>query len=194
MSRLGDWRDADEPVYQPAEDSVLLLEHVRARIDPTDLVIDVGTGSGYLAAALRADPGATVVGVDVNPHACRQAAAAGVPVVRGDLVGPIAPNAVDAVVCNPPYLPTEAEDARADWMERALDGGPSGRRVTNRLLDTVASVLAPDGRVYLLVSSLQDVDLVRERAVANEFTMAEIGRDESFPFETLSIHELTTTD
>lgn len=192
MSRLGDWRDTNELVYQPAEDSQLLLTHLRDRIDPEARLLDVGTGSGYIAAKLRDDPGATVVGVDVNPHACRQAAATGVPVVRGDLVAPFATASFDVLVCNPPYLPTTPDVARGDWMEHALDGGPSGRRVTNRLLDSAASVLRPGGRVYLLVSSLQDIDRVRDRAESNGFAVTELGRDDSFPFETLSVLELTT--
>ena len=194
MSRLGSWRNRPGCVYEPAEDSALLLDAVVDRIDATDVVLDVGTGSGVIARELILRRGATVYGVDVNPHACRRALADGVPVVRGDLVSAFQQRAFDVVVCNPPYLPTDPGDGADDWLELALCGGPSGRLVTNRLLDDVGRVVRDNGHVFLLVSSLQDVDAIIDRARANGFAARTVSRDDSFPFEVLSVIQLDRTD
>jgi release factor glutamine methyltransferase len=188
--RLADLRDV-ETVYQPAEDSRLLAETAleRGGVGPGDLALDVGTGSGYVAARLREATGARVVGLDLNPEACRQARDAGVPALRADLLEPVC-GPVDLVVCNPPYLPTPPEQEWGDWMETALSGGEDGRAVVDRLLDTVGRVLAPDGRLLLLVSSLTDPDAVR-RTAAEAGLDAAVVAEESQPFERLFVLELT---
>ncbi len=66
-------------------------------------VLEIGTGSGYIAAALKEV--ADVIATDINPHAVCAAKQKGVEVVRTDLAdglrGPF-----DLVIFNPPYLPT----------------------------------------------------------------------------------------
>ena len=190
---LANRRGLETDVYQPAEDSALLADVACDRLEAGALVLEVGTGSGYVAARLAAETGARVVASDVNPHACGQArergADAGVEVVRADLVSPFADGAFDAVVFNPPYLPTDADAEWDDWMERALSGGESGREVIDPFLETVGRVLAPDGVVLLLVSSLTGVEAVVETAGEEGFSAVALA-DESFPFETLTVLEL----
>ncbi|WP_415382599.1 HemK2/MTQ2 family protein methyltransferase [Halosimplex sp. TS25] len=178
-----------ERVYQPAEDSKLLADAVVERVEAGDRALDVGTGSGYVAARMR-DAGADAVGADLNPHACRQAAENGVPAVRADLTTAFCDGAFDVVTFNPPYLPTEPDQEWDDWMERALSGGEDGRAAIEPFLDDVGRVLAPDGAAYLLVSSLTDPDAVRELAAKNGLESEEIA-SESHPFETLLVVELT---
>ncbi|QPV62316.1 methyltransferase domain-containing protein [Halosimplex litoreum] len=181
-----------EQVYQPAEDSKLLADAVVERVGEGDRALDVGTGSGYVAARLR-EAGADAVGADLNPHACRQAAEAGMPVVRADLTGAFRDRAFDVVTFNPPYLPTEAEQEWDDWMERALSGGENGRAAIDPFLDDVSRVLTPDGAAYLLVSSLTDPDAVRERATENGLASEEVA-SESHPFETLLVMRFALDD
>jgi release factor glutamine methyltransferase len=190
---LGDWRGDDGDVYGPAEDSRLLLEAALERVGPGDLVLEVGVGSGFVAGRVTDGTGARVIGSDLNPVACRAAREGGVDSVRADLVAPFREKSFDAVLFNPPYLPTPPELEREDWMERALSGGPDGRRVVDPFLDSVGRVLAPGGRVLLLVSSLTGIEAVRERARANGLVVApEPVLEESFPFERLAVLEITT--
>jgi len=79
--------------------------------------------------------------------------------------------------------------ARDDWMELALTGGETGREVTEDFLDDAGRVLARDGVVYLLVSTLTGVDEVVEYAADRGFSAVAV-RDESFPFETLTVLKL----
>jgi release factor glutamine methyltransferase len=181
-------RGAETTVYQPAEDSQLLAAAAGNVVDG-GTVLEVGTGSGWVASEVEARTGARVVGSDVNPHACRQARERGVEAVRANLLDPFADGAFDAVLFNPPYLPTDPENEWDDWMETALSGGESGRALIDPFLDSVGRVLAPGGRVLLLVSSLSGYDEVLARAEANGFAVSTV-REESYPFESLSILRL----
>ncbi|WP_368408562.1 HemK2/MTQ2 family protein methyltransferase [Halorussus halophilus] len=182
-------------VYQPAEDSRLLADAVvadykeRSEDASDDLLLEVGTGSGYVAEQVAAQTGARVLGSDLNPHASRQARERGVETLRADLLTPFRDNTFDAVLFNPPYLPTDPDDEQDDWMEVALSGGEDGLQVVEPFLAAVGRVLAPDGAVYLLVSSLAGVEEVVEIAEKAGFSAVAL-RDESFPFETLTILKL----
>lgn len=190
MTDLAERRGLDGEVYQPAEDTHLLATAAAAHVAADDRVVDVGTGSGHVAATVADETGAEVLGTDVNPHACRQARERGVEAVRADLLDPIATASVDVVVCNPPYLPTEPDEAWDDWMEVALSGGESGLAVIEPLLADVGRVLRPgDGRVLLLVSSLTGVDDVVALAAERGFSAVAVA-EESFPFETLTVLKL----
>ncbi len=189
MTNLAERRGEQTKVYQPAEDSHLLAEVAADDMTADDVVLEVGTGSGYVSEYVAEETGARVVGADVNPHACERARERGIESVRADLVSPFRDGVLDAVLFNPPYLPTDPDDERDDWMERALSGGESGREVIDPFLDAVGRVLAPNGRVYLLVSSLSGVEEVVSRASENGFSAVAL-RDESFPFETLTILKL----
>ena len=174
----------DAVVYQPAEDSGLLAEAAIA--EAHGRVLEVGTGSGWVAAQIATERDCEVVGSDLNPHATRQARERGVEAVVADLLSPFCADAFDTVCFNPPYLPTDPDNEWDDWMEHALSGGESGRELIEPFLADVGRVLAPDGVVLLLVSSLTGYDEVLaliEEAGFDRTTVVE----ESFPFETLSV-------
>ena len=228
MSRddLAARRGVETAVYQPAEDSALLARAAVETIAENERVLEVGTGSGWVAARVASETGASVVASDLNPHACRQArerartprtgtegdgsvegggdgddehrdsgedehrlAGEGTPgfdVVTADLVSAFADGSFDCVLFNPPYLPTDPDNEWDDWMERALSGGESGRAVIEPFLDTVERVLAPGGRVLLLVSSLAGYETVLDHARDRGFSV-EKAVEESYPFETLTV-------
>ncbi len=150
----------DPQVYPVLEDTLLLCRAVLDELRPGDRVLEIGTGSGYICASLP--EGHFVVGTDISPHAVREAARRGVVVVRADLFAGIC-GSFDLVVCNPPYLPTDASERLDDWLERALDGGADGRELIDRFIEGVGDVLAPGGRVLLLVSSLTGISQVRRK-------------------------------
>ncbi len=138
-------------VYAPEADTYLLCETALNECRPGERVLEVGTGSGYIAAQLSKR--AFVVATDISPHAVREACRAGVAVVRTDLFSGIC-GLFNLVVFNPPYLPTREDERLDDWLEYALDGGEDGRKVITRFSREVGAVLAPGGRILLLVSSL----------------------------------------
>ena len=139
-------------IYVPAEDTFLLLNTAREEIRPGDRVLEVGTGNGGIAIALGPDA-SLCIATDINPHAAAYVHAQGVDVVQTDLCAGLR-GPFDLVILNPPYLPTQPEERLDDWLEYALDGGPDGRSVIRRFAADVRRVLAPSGRVLLLISSL----------------------------------------
>ena len=190
LSSLAERRGVDPAVYQPAEDSGLLAEAAIGSLSNPELVLEVGTGSGWVAQQVAAQTGARVIGSDLNPHACQQARERGVEAVRADLLDPFSDGVFDAVLFNPPYLPTDPENEWDDWMEHALSGGEDGRRLIGPFISDVERVLAPGGEVYLLVSSLTGYDIVVELAENAGFAVDEVVQ-ESYPFEVLSILRLS---
>ena len=172
-------------VYPPAEDSHLLLRAVR--VEPGDRVLEIGTGTGFVA--LHAAKVARVAATDVNPSAVwlarRNALANRVPlaVLRCDLLRGIR-GVFDVIMFNPPYL---IEPMGEDWGERAWQGGASGEDVILRFLGEAPAHVAPAGRVYLLVPSNREAALAAARA---RFTVHVAAKRPLF-FEELLVLELT---
>ena len=150
----------DDQVYAPAEDTFLIRDAALAEVRPDERVLEVGCGSGTVAAALLGRAG-SVAATDINPHAVRAARALGIETVRTDLMAGVR-GPFDLVLFNPPYLPTAPEERLDDWLEYALDGGPTGRETIERFAADVGRVLAPFGRILLLVSSLTGPEEVRK--------------------------------
>ena len=186
--KLTEQRDVPN-VYEPAEDSRLLTETAIDHISE-GRVLEVGVGSGYVAGRVTTETDATVVGSDLSPEACLRARKEGIETVRADLTRPFRADSFDAVLFNPPYLPTPPEAEWDDPLEYALSGGPDGRRVIRPFLSDVGRVLRSDGRVYMLVSSLTDIEAVSERAADAGLTTREV-KAEPFPFERLVVLEIT---
>ena len=150
---------AHPQVYSPEMDTYLLLECSLQELRPGDRVLEIGTGSGYIASRLTRET--RVVATDINPFAVREARDLGVDVVRADLLNGLC-GQFELVIFNPPYLPPQPAERICDWLEYALDGGASGREVITKFAGQVGRVLAPGGRILLLVSSLSGIHEVGE--------------------------------
>ncbi|HMA05501.1 MAG TPA: HemK2/MTQ2 family protein methyltransferase [Methanomicrobiales archaeon] len=164
--------DPDQ-VYPVREDTLLLLEAALAEAGPADRVLELGTGSGYIAMRL-AGRVSFIVATDLNPHACRLASAQGLGTVRADLTAGIR-GSFDLILFNPPYLPTKPGERLDDWLEKALDGGESGRDVIANLIPDLPRILAPGGRLLLVISEVTGVPEVLDLVTRAGFSL-EIAR------------------
>lgn len=180
---------SDPRALIPRPETEGLVELVLAQA-PTGAVADVGTGTGCIALAL-ADEGRyrLVLGIDRSREALGLAAEnrarTGLPVVfaAGDLLEPVGPATLDAIVSNPPYL-TEAEyrdldpSVRAHEPRAALASGEDGLADTRRLLGQAARVLRPGGLVALEIDATRAAASLA-LAVAADLAMATV-RDDLF--------------
>jgi len=133
---------------------------------------DLGTGNGFLAAALatRFDH---VVGTDLSARCVGAASlievlnpelAGRISIVRADVAAGLAPGTFDLVVANPPWVPEPLLGER-DPVRRFAAGGPTGFELPRRFLDAAASLLAPNGRAFV---SCLDIDLASGRRPLRE--------------------------
>lgn len=173
-------------VYEPSDDTHLLVDVVRD-LAPGRL-LDVGTGTG-LVAIVAARAGHRVTATDVEPTAARLARAnarrtgVAVDVVRADLVRGVSLEAFDWVVCNPPYLPTGPGDHVEGPLDGALDGGPTGTDVTRRLVDLLPGEAPP---LVVVTSTRQDLDGLRQACRARGWRGETVASTRSF-FERLEV-------
>jgi release factor glutamine methyltransferase len=151
-------------VYDPAEDSFLLLESLH--INPGDVVLELGTGCGLIALAC-ALKGAEVLCTDINPFAVQltrrniernRCHLSGVVEIRqGDLFSVLKNKELfNVIIFNPPYLPTIKNEKIGGWFDAATNGGRDGLQVTKRFLEGVSAHLLPRGSAYFIFSSLSD--------------------------------------
>jgi release factor glutamine methyltransferase len=134
-------------------------------------VLDVGTGSGCLAVAVaKYHPTARVTAVDASAAAmavaARNAARHGVGdrirFLEGDLYAPLAAEErFDFILSNPPYIPhgdiPSLPVGVRDFEPRtALDGGPDGYAVFDRLIAGAPERLRPGGHLLVEIGSPQE--------------------------------------
>ncbi len=176
-----------EGVYDPSEDSYMLVEAALAEVKAGERVLEVGTGSGIVSLFLKDH--ADVIATDISPLACENARRNGIDVVRADLYHGIC-GQFDLVIFNPPYLPTADEDRLGSWLDHAFDGGPTGRKVIGRFLENIGSILPPCGRVLTVFSSLTGIDEVEEMYRSHGFSVETVST-EKVPFEKLVVLKCT---
>ena len=144
-----------EGVYEPAEDSWLMVNHLP---EITGCILEIGCGTGIISIHL-ASKGAQVTAVDLNPKAVEATRfnsmnnGVKIEVLEGDIFAPVEGRRFGTIVCNPPYLPPS--DARYEDSDLALavEGGPTGTEFISRFLFDAPEHLEKDGSIYLITSS-----------------------------------------
>jgi release factor glutamine methyltransferase len=170
-------------VYRPEEDSFLLLVHARGRVHGS--VLDMGTGSGFLAVEIASEPLVDeVMAVDVDPEAVKEAVrraeeaevADRIEFVVSDLFRGLEGHKFNWILFNPPYLPSEGVADEASWA-----GGKFGEEAIMRFLLEARGHLEPGGAILLVYSSHTGLDLGE---VEKMYTVHKLGESPLF-FERL---------
>jgi release factor glutamine methyltransferase len=145
------------------------LELAKAMDEPR--IADVGTGSGNIAIAVaKHHPKAHVTAIDISPDALamaqRNAAKHGVidriRFLVGDLLNPLTEGEqFDFILSNPPYIATEdlpklPIGVRHYEPKVALDGGPGGYQVIERLIEQARQYLRPGGHLIVEIGAPQE--------------------------------------
>ncbi|WP_371130939.1 peptide chain release factor N(5)-glutamine methyltransferase [Arthrobacter sp. SDTb3-6] len=149
-------RPETESVVQLAIDVLTRLRQERG-VDGTLSAVDLGTGSGAIAASLAGEvPGCRVYAVELSdeayPWAARNLAGTGVTLVHGDLREAFTEldGTVDVVVSNPPYIPAGAvprdpEVQLHDPHMALYGGGADGMEMPMAASSAAARLLRPGG-------------------------------------------------
>jgi release factor glutamine methyltransferase len=188
-------------VYDPAEDSFLLLESVHT--DSNDTVLELGTGCGLIALDC-ARRGSDVVCTDINPFAVQltrhnikrnQSHLRGsVEIRQGNLFSVLHEKELfNVIIFNPPYLPTKKQEKVGGWLDIATDGGRDGLKVTKRFLQSLKKHLLDKGRAYFIFSSLSNRSTL-ELFLKNKRLCSCIVARRMFDGEELDVYCVTPVD
>ncbi|MEM7217154.1 MAG: peptide chain release factor N(5)-glutamine methyltransferase [Pseudomonadota bacterium] len=167
----------DDRVLVPRPETELLVELALERLPQSGRLLDLGTGSGAIAVAVKhARPDATVWATDISSGALDVAAAnaarhgSDIQFFVGDWWRAVAGD-FDLVVSNPPYI-AEDDPALADLADpaAALVSGPRGLDDLRAIAAAAKAHLAPGGLIALEHGSDQGTDVrqLLERARLTE--------------------------
>lgn len=184
---------AVDGVYPPQYDSQLLVGTVeRSGLIPGRQVLDLCTGSGFVAIAAAEMGAASVTAFDICPRAVRctrgNAVDAGVDVdVReGSWTEARSCGPFDVVLSNPPYVPT-APEAGAELIplsagpEYSWNGGVDGRLILDPLCEAASGLLSDGGSILLVHSVFADAERSLDK-LRSTGMQAEIVASQRIPF------------
>lgn len=165
----------------------LALAALRASSDPAPVVVDLATGSGAIAFAIKAEfPAAQVYAVELDPLAHGWAIAnrdrlgVDVEVRLGDAgtAYPELSGSAAVVTCNPPYIPDGQvpvdPEVRDHDPELALYGrSVDGLAVPVAMAAAAARLLSPGGRLFMEHGDTQGPGLLRALVASGDWTGAD---------------------
>ena len=184
-------------VFVPRPETELLVEEAlkvlsaRAESATGQLrIVDLCTGSGAIAAAVKSElPNAQVFAVELSeeaiPYARKNLESLGVHLVQGDALTALTELAgrFDAVLSNPPYIPSAnvpaAPEAALHDPDMALyGGGADGMHLPSAIAARAFELLTPGGLFIM------EHDDTQEEAVAE--LLARVGFERCYPVRDLN--------
>lgn len=156
----------DSRALIPRNDTEALCEQALLHLGPGQRALDLCTGTGALAIALKKlCPGADVTAADISADALalarENAAALGADVrfLQGDLFAPVAGERFHVIVSNPPYIPDTLRGQLQPEVNRepalALFAGADGLDFYRRIAALAPAHLLPGGWLLLEIGDTQ---------------------------------------
>lgn len=179
-------------IPRPDSEHVVMECVTLAKAGSAPRIIDIGAGSGNLVVALAKQlPGAQITAIDqsaaalgvAQQNAAKHTVDKNIRFLEGDLFGPLPPEErFDFVVSNPPYIPHDdiaklPVGVRNYEPHAALDGGPDGFAVFDRLIDGALSRLVPGGWLIVEIGAPQEAQARQRIAAFPEYDLAATVRD-----------------
>ncbi|NHV45196.1 MAG: methyltransferase [Candidatus Verstraetearchaeota archaeon] len=176
-------------VYEPAEDSYLLIDAVMPIASGDVLDLCCGTGIVGLCIANRVK---SVTSIDINPIAIKNTCENfkinlvydKLNAIVGDLFSPLGKVKFDLITMNPPYL----------WEEEPMDiswtGGKKGREIIDKFIINVGKFLKKEGKALFIQSTINDIEeslnLINKMGLKGKIVM-----NRKFLFEEIVVIEIT---
>ncbi|SEP42542.1 Methyltransferase domain-containing protein [Rhodospirillales bacterium URHD0017] len=165
---------------RPSEYTAALIQALRARrtVVRDAYVLEIGSGSGVVLAALADLGAASLCGIDIE----EDAVASGTLLLdelghgeraefhQGDMWRPVAGRRFDLIVANLPHsalVDAHVPGRRATWSEAGADG----RRLLDPFLEGLGRHLAPGGRAYITHNGFVGLDRSRRMLARAGFTL-----------------------
>jgi release factor glutamine methyltransferase len=174
-------------MYVPSDDTFLLADCIRQYNGRWAL--EIGVGSGLLLRILEKNF-AYVAGSDINLGALRHSKqrSSKALLVCCDAASAFGPVKFDLIVSNPPYLP-DNNNNNNNIRDLTVHGGPKGIETAIHFINSALPLLARDGKMLLVISSLADSSTLDNIIQENKVHKKVIKEKRVF-YETLSIVQL----
>jgi release factor glutamine methyltransferase len=172
-------------LYQPSEDSFLLAQSIEDYHGT--LALEIGVGSGEVLKVLCQNF-RNVIGTDLDQTSldyCRKTLPSNVALVCCHAAYSLRAR-FDLIASNPPYLPIQ----NGEELDCTIHGGKTGIETTLRFLESAKVLLAENGRMLIVASSLSDYQNLLCRINQLGFRSHVLRKQKLF-FETLVILEIT---
>jgi release factor glutamine methyltransferase len=172
-------------MYVPSEDTFLLAECIRQYSGRWAL--EIGVGSGHLLSILEKNF-AYVAGSDIDLGALQYSKqrSSKALLVCCDAASAFCTGKFDLIVSNPPYLPDDYNNIQ----DLTIHGGPKGIETTIHFVNSALPLLAREGKMLLVISSLADSSALDNVVEKNKMHKKVVGQKRLF-YETLSIIQLS---
>ncbi|MBI5224117.1 methyltransferase [Candidatus Micrarchaeota archaeon] len=185
-----------DTVYEPAEDSFMLAE-AAGNLKKNGSVLEIGCGSGIAGLCAARYANCEVLAIDISSDAVRCASnnaklnkLKNMNFEQSDLFSNVPKKKFDAILFNPPYLPTEYKDKLNGPLNHAFDGGKDGRLVLDVFLDKFDPYLKKGGCLLLVQSDLNGPTKTKRKLKALGYTV-EVALRQAFFFEVVYIYKAT---
>jgi release factor glutamine methyltransferase len=181
-------------IPRPDTETLVMEALALSKAMPSPAFVDVGTGSGAIAIAIAKNhQGAQVTAIDISAealsvaqrNAAKHGVAARITFQEGDLLQNVAADApFDFIASNPPYIATEdlpklPVGVRQYEPTLALDGGPGGYRMIERLIESAHHHLEPGGYLLVEIGAPQEETVRQLVSKHSEYELAPTIRDYS---------------
>lgn len=170
-------------VYPPSADTYLLLDSIETK--PSDVLLEIGCGSGYITVNL-CEKVKRAIALDISTASVRNTIQnlernnlrTTCDVVQSDLFSALSRHyKFSLIIFNPPYLP---QDEFKTSLDHALVGGETGTELTEEFLKEAVHHLEIGGRIYVVVTSLADVEKIERIMTQQSLTPTIVGRTSLF--------------
>lgn len=149
-------------IYQPSDDSHLFANFLKKylKFHKITSYLDLGTGTGTLSkTALKFLPPKNILASDINPNAIKALQKEKFQTIQSNLFQNI-PSKFDLITFNAPYLPLDPREPKSSQL--ATTGGKRGDEITLKFLKQAKQHLNPNGKIFLLISSLTPTDKIKK--------------------------------
>jgi release factor glutamine methyltransferase len=171
--------------YIFSQDSVLLSGYL-STLEGSGSYLEIGVGGGgNFSIVDRRGKFDIVVGTDILPlSTLRTEVRQSSELIVADRASCFRAETFDFVAFNPPYVPSN------EILDVTTDGGLGGMEVPIDFLESALSVLKPEGKIVLVLSSEDSLDVLKRFCEREKLVLSNIAETRIF-FEILTLYSIT---